>query len=339
MNVLSEGYCNDFLCTNVNIMNKLTFKSSKKKIFFTIIVLVIAFAGAQFIHPEIKNPPVTSDFVAPPDVKVIIKRACYDCHSNETNLRWYDKTVPVYWQVAAHVKQGREGLNFSDWKKMAPADQKAKFWEIVNQIAAGAMPIKSYELVHPSAKVSTEDLAVLKKYIKEMAPKNKPGDTAKTNAITKQYQQWQNGKIMVSSLPKALNGITYIPDYKNWQAISTTERFDNGTMRVIFANDIAVKAIKDNHIHPWPNGVIFAKVAWDQNEDKDGNVKTGAFKQIEYMIKDDQKYSSTEGWGFARFKTPKMVPYGKTLLFANECINCHRPQKDEDFVFTQPIKH
>ncbi|MDB4903951.1 MAG: cytochrome [Mucilaginibacter sp.] len=222
---------------------------------------------------------------------------------------------------------------------MAPADQKAKFWEIVNQIAAGAMPIKSYELVHPSAKVSTEDLAVLKKYIKEMAPKNKPGDTAKTNAITKQYQQWQNGKIMVSSLPKALNGITYIPDYKNWQAISTTERFDNGTMRVIFANDIAVKAIKDNHIHPWPNGVIFAKVAWDQNEDKDGNVKTGAFKQIEYMIKDDQKYSSTEGWGFARFKTPKMVPYGKTLLFANECINCHRPQKDEDFVFTQPIKH
>jgi hypothetical protein len=201
------------------------------------------------------------------------------------------------------------------------------------------MPVKSYELVHSAAKVSSQDLAVLKKYVAGMAPVSKPGDTAKLNAVNKQYQQWQKPKATVNNLPTALNGITYIPDYKNWQAISTTDRFDNGTMRVIFGNDVAVKAIKDNNISPWPNGTMFAKVAWDKIEDKEGNVTPGAFKQVEYMIKDDQKYTSTEGWGFARFKTPKMIPYGKTALFANECISCHRPQKDEDFVFTQPIKH
>jgi len=140
-------------------------------------------------------------------------------------------------------------------------------------------------------------------------------------------------------VPKALNGITYIPDYKNWQPISSTERFDNGTMRIIFGNDIAVKAIKNNSIRPWPNGTIFAKVAWAQQQDKDGNVSTGEFKQIEYMIKDDKKYASTKGWGFARFKTPKMVPYGKSIAFTNECVNCHRPLKNEDFVFTMPVKH
>jgi hypothetical protein len=238
--------------------------------------------------------------------------------------------------VAQHVKEGREGLNFSAWDNLAPADQKGKLWEAVNQITAGAMPIKSYEMVHQSAKISASDLVVLKKYLTGMVH-SKPGDTTKINALQKQQAQMQASNVP-TKLPQALNGITYIPDYKNWQPISTTERFDNGTMRVIFGNDVAVKAIKENHINPWPNGTIFAKVAWDQLEDKDGNVTTGAFKQVEYMIKDDKKYAATKNWGWARFKTPKMVPYGKTAMFATECVGCHKPLKDEDYVFTMPIK-
>ena len=130
-----------------------------------------------------------------------------------------------------------------------------------------------------------------------------------------------------------------MPDYKNWQVVSTSDRFDNGTMRVIFGNAIAIKAIKENHINPWPNGTIFAKIGWDKIADADGNVHTGAFKQVEFMIKDDKKYASTKGWGFARFKTPKLLPYGKTKLFATECVNCHRPESANDFVFTSPVKH
>jgi hypothetical protein len=319
-------------------MRKLVNQTSKRNYFILAIVLIIAFSGIQFIHPEIKNSPATGDFEAPADVKAIIIRACYDCHSNQTNLRWYDKVAPIYWQVAQHVKDGRAGLNFSTWKNLAPADQKAKLWEAVNQISAGAMPVKDYVLVHSSAKVSANDLAVLKKYMADMVV-NKPADTAKINALDKQYQHWQKGKTAADKLPTALNGVAYIPDYKNWQPISTTERFDNGTMRVIFGNDVATKAIKENHINPWPNGTIFAKVAWDQLADKDGDVHTGAFKQIEYMIKDDQKYKTTKGWGFARFKTPKLVPYGTDVMFARECVSCHKPLADEDFVFTQPLKH
>jgi hypothetical protein len=310
-----------------------------KKLLFVLISLAGAFGVIQFIRPVIPNPRVTADIEAPATVQSIIKRACYDCHSNETNLRWYDKISPVYWQVAAHVRDGRKGLNFSNWKTMTRADQKAKLWEAVNQVIAGAMPLKSYELVHTNAKISPDDLAILKAYATSMTAKNKPGDTAKINAADGQHKKWKTGKATLSTIPVALNGIKVIPGYKNWQAISTTDRFDNGTMRVIFGNDIAIKAVQANNIHPWPNGSTFAKVAWEQVEDKDGNVKTGAFKQIEYMIKDDHKYASTLGWGFARFKTIKMIPYGKTVMFTTECVNCHRPQKDEDFVFTQPIKH
>ncbi|WP_432328655.1 heme-binding domain-containing protein [Mucilaginibacter sp. P25] len=51
----------------------------------------------QFMRPDVPNPPVTGDLEAPADVKAVIQRACYDCHSNNTNLRWYDKIVPIYW--------------------------------------------------------------------------------------------------------------------------------------------------------------------------------------------------------------------------------------------------
>lgn len=320
-------------------MKKTINSPGKKTVFTVLILLTIVFAGIQFIHPEIKNPKVTGDFTAPANVKAIIKRACYDCHSNETNLRWYDKPAPIYWQVAKDVKEGREGLNFSTWQQLEPAIQKSKIWEAVNQVIAGSMPFKSYTLVHPQTKLSKEDIAVLKAYVWAMAVKNKPGDTTKNKDLDKQLKERQFSQPGHQKLPTVLNGIAYIPDYKNWQAISTTDRLDNGSLRVIFGNAIAVKAIKDNNIRPWPDGTVFAKVGWDQLEDKEGNVTTGAFKQVEYMIKDHEKYASTKGWGFARFKTPKLIPYGKTILFANECVNCHRPQKDEDYVFTLPIKH
>ena len=308
----------------------------RKSFLLTFGFLAAAFAAIQLYHPKITDTNGTAEFQAPLKVKSIIQRACYNCHSNETDLRWFDEISPVYWQVAAHIRAGREGLNFSNWQEMPAADQKAKLWEAVNQIQAEAMPLKSYTFVHPSAKVSPADLAILKAYLMSLAPINKLQDTAKSSALSAQVN---NPKILPDHIPPALNGVPYFSDYKNWQVISTTERFDNGTMRVIFGNDIAVEAIRENKTRPWPKGTVLAKAAWDQQEDKEGLIRTGAFKQVEFMIKDEDKYAATEGWGFARFKTKKLLPFGKTALFANECINCHRPQKDEDFVFTQPIKY
>jgi len=198
------------------------------------------------------------------------------------------------------------------------------------------MPLKSYEFIHPEAKVSIAELATLKGYLLSMVKNNQTPDTAKKNELSIQYRNLRSSPTVV--IPKSLNGIAYNADYKNWQPISTTERFDNGTLRVILGNPTAIQAIAHGQVNPWPNGTVFAKVAWDQLMDSDGEIHTGAFRQIEYMIKNDKKYADTKGWGFARFKTLKMIPYGKTAMFTTECVNCHRPMKDNDFVFTQPVK-
>ncbi|HEY8942973.1 MAG TPA: heme-binding domain-containing protein, partial [Polyangiaceae bacterium] len=55
------------------------------------------FVLAQLFRPELSNPPVTADLSAPAPVKAILRRSCYDCHSNETRLPWFDRIVPAYW--------------------------------------------------------------------------------------------------------------------------------------------------------------------------------------------------------------------------------------------------
>ena len=286
--------------------------------------MLLLFIIIQFKRPSVINPRVTGDINAPEYVKTILRRGCYDCHSNETNLRWYDKIAPVYWQVAEDVRAGREVMNFSEWDKLAPADQKAKLWECINQINTDAMPLQDYALAHRSAKISATDLSLLRNYLLSITDNNSMDTAGKQDTLP-------------HPLPTAINGIAFIPGYKNWQPISTTDRFDNGTIRVIFGNDVAIRAIRNHRVNPWPDGTILAKAAWGEATDEQGNAFTGAFKQVEYMIKDKEKYASTQGWGFARFKTPQLVPYGKSISFTNECINCHRPVSDNDFVFTQPI--
>jgi hypothetical protein len=77
-------------------------------------VVFAAFVGIQFIRPELGNPPVTANFNAPRPVVQILRTACYNCHSSETKLAWFDQIAPAYWLVASHVKAGRSHLNFSE---------------------------------------------------------------------------------------------------------------------------------------------------------------------------------------------------------------------------------
>ena len=305
------------------------------KIIFTIVLFV--FIALQFIRPGIPNPPVTGDIQVPAEIKSILRRDCYNCHSNETKLSWYDQINPAYWLVRDHVMKGRKVLNFSEWDRLAAPARTGALWESINQVIAGAMPIPSYTFVHRSANFSPQEIEILKNYIAGI-PVSQPADSIKIASLASQFIQLQNANPASSNLPQALNGIKYMPEYKYWQMLSATDRFDNGSMRVILGNDIVMKAISESKTNPWPEGSVFAKVAWEVLNDGNGKIKTGAFQQVEYMIKDNKKYPETEGWGFARFKTAAMVPYGKSALFASECINCHRPLKDNDFVFTEPVK-
>jgi Haem-binding domain/Cytochrome P460 len=306
-----------------------------RALIWVVVILGVGFVCLQFIRPELTNPPVTAELQAPMEVKQVLRNSCYSCHSNETKLPWFDKVVPAYWLVTSDVKEARRHLNFSEIGALPAAQQKGILFEAVNLIQLGAMPLPSYLHVHPGAAVSPEALAVLRNYLTAQAGMSQAADSSAADA---QYGEWVHSSSVALAVKPEFNGVEFIPDYKNWKVISSTDRFDNKTMREILGNDVAVKAIAENRINPWPDGTAFAKVAWVQSQpDEHGVVKTGAFVQVELMIKDANKYASTEGWGFGRWRGTDLKPYGKDAAFQNECTGCHAPMAKNDFVYTMPI--
>lgn len=136
----------------------------------------------------------------------------------------------------------------------------------------------------------------------------------------------------------ALNGITLPEAYKDWKVISQSHRTDNNTLRIILGNDIAVKAARENKTNPWPRGSILGKLVWKQKTEEywPTAIAPDKFVHVEFMIKDNKKYKSTGGWGYARWLGMDQKPYGENSNFAEECVACHTPVKDNDYVFTTP---
>jgi hypothetical protein len=306
----------------------------------TIITLVAVglFGLMQLIRPKsVPTQPAVDLAGVPKEVNDIIRRACYDCHSTQTNLRWYDQLSPVNFWTYDHVREGRKALDFTKWDSMATPAQNNALYYSLNKVMEGEMPLPSYLSVHPQAGLSAEDKELLKGYILSRTPR-KMTDSTQVAAAEKEYSQALGGKTPVPAMVKpAPNGIAYIPGYRNWQVMSTTDRFDNGTMRIIFANDVAVKAIQEHQTKVWPNGAIFAKTAWKEQVNADGSVTAGAFFQVEFMIKDSKKYAKTGGWGWARWRGDGLKPYGANISFTSECMSCHKPMESNDLVFTQPL--
>jgi hypothetical protein len=141
--------------------------------------------------------------------------------------------------------------------------------------------------------------------------------------------------VIANPSPQAPNGISIPAGYRGWQLVAPSQRPDKGQIRVILGNDIALRALRD-HIRPFPDGAILAKVAWTTRTNRafPVAVEPDTFVQVEFMVKDSRKYTDTAGWGFARFLGSELTPYGKDPSFVKECFGCHQPVKGNDFVFT-----
>ena len=290
------------------------------------ILLAALFGLAQFIRPTISNPPVTREVEVPDTVRTVLRKGCYDCHSNATDLKWFDKITPVNFLVADHIEDGRRALNFSHWDSLDAGTQKAMLFWSVNDIRNGEMPLSSYLSVHGDARINDQELAFLENYLEAVSL---PVIHTESNIV--KYKEPEH-------VSPEWNGVAFIPGFENWRVISITDRFDNGSFRAIYGNETAVKAISEGKTNPWPDGTVFAKAAWKQQVDSSGHITRGSFYQVEFMIKESNKYSSTLGWGFGRWRGEELKPYGKDSRFTGECVSCHRPLKNSDFTFTIPLK-
>lgn len=134
--------------------------SRKSKVIRTSAIAIVGLLVAIQALPYGRNrtnPPTTgSPKWDSPKTEELARRACFNCHSNETEWPWYSRLAPISWRVVDHVMEGREHLNFSEWDKtQRHADEAA------HEVEEGAMPLRDYLLLHPEARLSDAEKAEL----------------------------------------------------------------------------------------------------------------------------------------------------------------------------------
>src|ERR1035438_7846509 len=134
-------------------------------------------------------------------------------------------------------------------------------------------------------------------------------------------------------------GIKIPPGYRDWKLISVAHEAGNlNDLRAVLGNDVAIKAYREGTL-PFPDGTIIARLAWSYVPSEENNkvfgreqsFVAGSATNVQFMVKDSEKYAATGGWGFAQFKDGK--PDAGAAL--KTCFPCHEPVKARDFVFTQ----
>lgn len=135
-----------------------------KKIILGIAVLLVLI---QFFRPE-KNSAtaesannIAKKYNTPNEVKVILDKACNDCHSNNTTYPWYANVQPVAWWLDHHVDEGKSEINFDEFLTYPAKKARHKMEEVNEMVKEGEMPLKSYTWIHKDAVLTQAEKLVM----------------------------------------------------------------------------------------------------------------------------------------------------------------------------------
>jgi hypothetical protein len=126
--------------------------------------------------------------------------------------------------------------------------------------------------------------------------------------------------------------------YRDWRLISVAhEEGSLNDIRAILGNDVAIKAYREGQL-PFPDGAIIARIAWryvpsEENNKVFGRAQSfvaGEPTNVQFMVKDSQRYAATGGWGFSQFSGGK-----PDHIAVQACFSCHVPVQARDYVFTR----
>jgi hypothetical protein len=131
------------------------------------LLIVAAFCALQLRQPDRTNPAsdpadaIGRHLEVPADVQAVLDRSCRDCHSHDTRWPFYSYIAPISWELAGHVTAARQELNFSTWGRYDADAAQDLLTAICRQVRAGEMPLPSYTRLHPSARLTADEISRL----------------------------------------------------------------------------------------------------------------------------------------------------------------------------------
>jgi mono/diheme cytochrome c family protein len=142
----------------------------KKTLIYGGIALVVLAILIQFIpygHNHTNPAVVKAAAWDSQQTKALAQRACFDCHSNETNWRWYTNIAPFSWLIQHDVDEGRSRLNWSECGVARPRRGGEGGFEgegggdAAEIVLRGEMPPPQYTIMHPEARLTTAEREAL----------------------------------------------------------------------------------------------------------------------------------------------------------------------------------
>jgi hypothetical protein len=131
------------------------------------VAFVVVLAAAQLVRPDRANPPtdasrtIQAHLGTGSGVVAVLDRACNECHSNATVWPWYTHVAPLSWVMAYAVTEGRKAVNFSEWGAYQREVQRTLLDASCADVSDGKMPGSPYTLLHPEARLSTQDVETI----------------------------------------------------------------------------------------------------------------------------------------------------------------------------------
>lgn len=152
---------------------------------------------------------------------------------------------------------------------------------------------------------------------------------------------WPNARVSGKSddTPNTASSITLPPGYRDWRLVSVAHEAGKlNDLRAVLGNDLAIDAYRKGDAS-FPDGAIIARLAWAYTPSEENNKAFGQEQSfvagtptnVQLMMKDEKRFASTGGWGFAQFTDGKPAPAESV----KGCYSCHSPAKQHDYVFTR----
>jgi hypothetical protein len=132
-------------------------RPTRKLVVTTIAIVVATFVLIQFVPYRVDNPSTRDEPTwDSPGTRALAVRACFDCHSNESDVTRFEQVAPLSWWIANHVKEGRASLNFSEWHGAAGEEAD----DAAGPLAEGEMPPSYYTWLgmHSDAKLTPAEV-------------------------------------------------------------------------------------------------------------------------------------------------------------------------------------
>jgi Haem-binding domain len=104
--------------------------------------------GQSHTNPTVVQEPQWDS----PDTRALAVRACFDCHSNQTNWNVWSDIAPFSWLIQNDVDGGRRVLNFSEWNQNQRSARN-----MAESVQRGTMPRWFYLPIHPEANLSAAE--------------------------------------------------------------------------------------------------------------------------------------------------------------------------------------